>query len=149
MAMAERRADVIWEGGLVDGRGRFTVGSGALGQQEVTWASRTEQPGGKTSPEELIAAAHASCYAMAFSYALANAGKPPTRLNVNAVCELDRKPEGGVKVSRVRLSVTGVVPGMDQATFEQLARTAEQNCPVSNALRNNVEISLSATLQST
>lgn len=148
MPMAERRAEVIWEGNLTEGQGRLTSGTGILRDQRVTWAARTEDPAGMTSPEELLAAAHASCYAMAFSGALARGGTPPARLRVTAVCALDRKPEGGVKVSTMDLHVRGVVPGLDQAGFEAAARQGEQGCPISNAIRNNVEIRLKAELES-
>lgn len=146
MAVAERRAEVIWEGNLTQGSGRVTPGSGAFPELPVTWASRTERSDGKTSPEELIAAAHAACYAMAFSNTLNQAGSPPERLQVTAVCSLDRV-DGKMKITTMDLTVRGRVPGLDQAAFEQAARTAEQGCPVSNALRNNVEISLHPTLE--
>jgi lipoyl-dependent peroxiredoxin len=146
MPIAERSAQAIWEGNLTQGRGTFTTGSGALGTQQVTWAARTEQPGGKTSPEELIAAAQASCYAMALSNTLNTQGTPPRRLTVDAVCTLDRV-EGGVKITRMAIDVRGDVPGLDQSGFERIARQAEQGCPVSNALRGNVEIGLDVTLE--
>jgi osmotically inducible protein OsmC len=146
MALAERRAEATWEGNLTRGSGRVKVGSGAMPEQPVTWASRTEQPGGKTSPEELIAAAHAACYAMAFSNTLDTRGTPPQRLVVNAVCTLDRI-EGGVKITRMDLDVRGTVSGLDQAAFEEAAQQAEQSCPVSNALRNNLEIHVKAQLE--
>ena len=145
MAVAERTAAVVWEGNLRDGSGTITPGSGAFGTLPVTWASRTEDPNGRTSPEELIAAAHASCYAMAFSNTLNTAGTPPQRLNVTATCSLDRV-DGKMKITAVHLDVHGVVSGIDQAGFADAAQTAEQGCPVSNALRNNVEISVTATL---
>jgi osmotically inducible protein OsmC len=149
MAMAERRAEVTWEGNLIEGSGRLSLASsGILKDQPVTWAARTEQPGGKTSPEELLAAAHASCYAMAFSATLARQGTPPTRLHVTAVCSLDRKEGGGVQVTTMDLGVRGVVPGLDQAGFEEAARQGEQGCPISNAIRNNVQIRLTAQLES-
>ena len=145
MALAERKAEAIWEGNLTQGKGSFTTGSGALGTQAVTWASRTEDPNGRTSPEELIAAAQATCYAMAFSNALNSAGTPPERLNVTATCALDRV-DGKPTITTMRIDVHGKVPGIDQAAFESAARTAEQGCPVANALRNNVQITVNATL---
>jgi osmotically inducible protein OsmC len=145
MAVAERSAEVVWQGSLRDGSGTVTPGSGAFGTLPVTWASRTEDPNGRTSPEELIAAAHASCYAMAFSNTLNTAGTPPERLDVVATCSLDRV-DGKMKITAVRLDVHGKVPGLDQAGFAAAAQTAEQGCPVSNALRNNVEITVNATL---
>ncbi|HLZ22587.1 MAG TPA: OsmC family peroxiredoxin [Ktedonobacterales bacterium] len=145
MALAERRADATWQGNLTEGQGIINSGSGALSQLAVTWASRTERSDGKTSPEELIAAAHAACYAMAFSNTLSRAGTPPQQLHVNAVCTLDRT-DTGVKIGSVTLDVTGTVPGLDEAGFEAAARQAEQSCPVSNALRNNVAITVNAHL---
>ncbi len=138
---AERQAEVIWQGNLVHGNGRLRVGSGAFGEQLITWAARTEAPAGMTSPEELIAAAHAGCYAMAFSSTLNKDGNPPEQLTVNAVCTLD-----GGKITTMKLDVEGKVPGIDEAAFQDAAKRAEQSCPVSNALRNNVRIELNAHL---
>ena len=143
MAMAERRAEVVWEGNLARGNGSFTVGSGAMGEQSVTWASRTERSDGKTSPEELIAAAHASCFAMAFSNVLDKGGTPPERLEIRAVCTFD--VENG-KVSSVDLDVRGRVPGLDAEGFQNAVEQGDQSCPVSNALRGNVEIRVNASL---
>ena len=148
MATAERRAEVTWNGDLMSGSGQLSlVSSGALSNSAVTWASRTESADGRTSPEELLAAAHASCYAMAFAATLARGKTPPERLHVTAVCSLDRRPEGGFKVTAMDLTVRGKVPGLDQAGFEEAARAGEQGCPISNALRGNVEIRLNATLE--
>jgi lipoyl-dependent peroxiredoxin len=146
MALAERRATVAWQGGLRDGSGTLEVASGAFPAQTLTFAARSEGADGKTSPEELIAAAHATCYAMAFSNTLANdGGQAPERLDITAVCTLDRI-EGGLKITTMHLTVRGRVAGMDNAKFAELAKTAEQRCPVSNALRNNVQISVDAAL---
>jgi osmotically inducible protein OsmC len=106
-----------------------------------------ERPNGKTSPEELIAAAHAACYSMAFSNTLAQAGFPPKQLQVTAVCTLDDKPGGGVQITTMDLEVVGDVPGLTQQQFEELARKGEQGCPVSNALRNSLTINLQARLK--
>jgi osmotically inducible protein OsmC len=144
MATAERRAEVVWEGDLPQGNGRFTVGSGALGEQPVTWTSRTERSGGKTSPEELIAAAHGSCFAMALSGALAEGGTPPERLEITAVCTFD---VDNVKVSSVNLDIRGHVPDIDAEGFQSVVEQADQGCPVSNALRGNVEIRVNASLE--
>jgi len=145
---AERRAEVVWQGDLMHGKGTIaSTGSGALGNLPVTWASRTERSDGKTSPEELLAAAHAACYAMAFSHALAQAGTPAERLTVNATCTFEQVG-GGFKVTTMNLDVRGKVPGLDSSGFENAARQAEQGCPVSNALRNNVQISVNASLES-
>jgi len=148
MARAERRADVVWEGNLVQGHGKIvSVGSGALGELPITWASRTERSDGRTSPEELLAAAHAACYAMAFSHTLAQAGTPADQLTVSATCAFEQV-ESGFKVTTMDLHVRGKVPGLDQAGFEKVAQQAEQGCPVSNALRNNVQIRVQAHLES-
>lgn len=112
----------------------------------MTWASRIEQPDGKTSPEELLAAAHAGCYAMALALTLAEGGSPPERLRVSAVCtleEVEQKP----KITSMELEVAGKVAGVDAARFERAAYQAEQLCPVSNALRQSVAIRLHAHLE--
>jgi osmotically inducible protein OsmC len=145
MANAERRAHVVWEGDLPSGNGRVTADSSkVLEEAPVTWASRVERPDGKTSPEELIAAAHASCYSMAFSNVLAQKDAPPVRLEVEAVATFDADQ---VKITTVDLDVRGNVPGMNEEEFENAAREADQGCPVSNALRNNVEIRVNARLE--
>jgi len=145
MLKAERRAEVEWQGNLIQGSGTIiSVGSGALQNLPVTWASRTERSDGRTSPEELLAAAHASCFAMAFSHGLAQAGTTAERLHVNATCTFEQV-EGGFKVSSMVLDVTGKVPGMDQASFEKSAQA--QGCPVSAALHNNVAITINARLE--
>jgi osmotically inducible protein OsmC len=146
MTVAQRRAEVIWEGNLVRGNGRLSGASGAFAGLPITWAARTERSDGKTSPEELIAAAHAGCYAMAFSHALTQRGMPPTQLHVTAVCTLDRV-DGALKITAMDLRVRGQVPGLDQAAFAEVAREAENGCPVSNALRNSLEIRLEAQLE--
>ena len=145
MANVERRAHVVWEGDLMGGSGILTEeDSEALREAPVTFAARTQSPDGKTSPEELIASAHATCYAMALSNTLAEQDAPPTRLEVDAVCVLDDKQ---LKITTVDLDVRGQVSGMNEDEFENAARQAEQICPVSNALRNNVEIRLNASLE--
>lgn len=124
-----------------------TVGSGAVEALPMTWASRTERPDGKTSPEELIAAAHAGCYAMALALTLVEEGKPPETLRVTAVCTLE-EVEGKPKITSMDLEVGGKVAGLDAAGFEQATQKAEQLCPVSNALRQNIVIRLKAHLES-
>ena len=132
------------EGGSVKGSGTFDLASsGAAQDLPVTWASRTERPDGKTSPEELIAAAHASCFAMAFSNTLAEQGNEPEELNISAVCTFDVDQ---LKVTTMVLDVRGRVPGLDAEGFQNAAEQAEQGCPVSNALRGNVDIQLNASL---
>jgi osmotically inducible protein OsmC len=146
MPAARSRANVVWEGDLAKGKGNLNVESGILTNQEITWAARTQRVKGTTSPEELLAAAHAGCYAMAFSSTLAKAGTPPTRLLVDATATFE-VTEAGARITAMELEVHGVVPGLDQARFEELARQGEQGCPVSNALRNNVQISVKAHLE--
>ena len=144
MAIAERRANVVWKGNLFRGSGTFDlVSSEAVQGLPVTWASRTERPDGKTSPEELIAAAHASCFAMAFSNTLAEQGNEPEELNITAVCTFDADQ---VKVTSSVLDVHGKVPGLDAEGFQNVAEQAEQGCPVSNALRGNIDIQVNASL---
>jgi len=146
MAMATRVATVSWMGDL-SGSGDLTLeSSGVLTATPVTWASRAEAPEGRTSPEELLAAAHATCYAMAFSNYLAkDGGVTAESLKVRAECDLDRL-DGGLKVTTMRLQVRGVVPGLDEAGFAKLATEAEEKCPISNAIRGNVQIELDAAL---
>lgn len=146
-AQVQRRVDVSWEGDLVGGSGIITGGtSGAVSDLPISWPARTEDAGGKTSPEELLAASHAACYAMAFSYELTGRGSPPERLQVSATVGLDPKVGGGFEVSSSHLDVTGTVPGMDRATFQEAARQAEQACPISNVLRGNATITVHASL---
>ena len=141
----ERQAHATWEGDLRSGSGRFDVGSEAIGGQEVTFASRFEDSGGKTSPEELIAAAHATCLSMALANGLAQAGHPPTRLETDAVATLDQR-EGGFRITSMRLTVRGQVEGIDEGAFRAAADEAKAGCPVSKALAGNVEITLDAAL---
>jgi len=133
MAMAERTATSGWDGDLVHGNGTVTGASGGLGDLPVTWASRTERSAGKTSPEELIAAAHASCFSMALSHGLTEAGNPPEHLDVSAKVTLD-EVGGAPTVTTSELTVSGRVPGIDQAAFEQAAAEAGKSCPISRAL---------------
>jgi lipoyl-dependent peroxiredoxin len=145
MPIAERTATTSWDGDLAHGNGTVTGASGGLGDLPVTWASRTERSDGKTSPEELIAAAHASCYSMALAHGLTEAGNPPEHLDVNAKVTLDQK-DGTPTVTTSELTVTGIVPGIDQAAFERAAGEAAEGCPVSRAL-GSVDITVTATLQ--
>jgi len=140
--MAKRTAAVTWKGGLFDGSGKIdSAGSGAFGGLPITWAARAESSDGKTSPEELIAAAHASCFAMAFSLLLAEAGTPPERLEVRATVTF--VPGSGITKSQ--LEVNGLVPGLREAAFLAEAEQAKTNCPVSQALKG-LEITMSAKL---
>lgn len=146
MTDAERRANAVWEGSLTQGAGTVSlVSSGAASALPVTWASRTARSEGKTSPEELVAAAHASCYCMALSGILAEAGSPPERLEVSATVTF-AQVEGGFKVRSSVLDVRGSVPRMNEADFQKAAEAARDGCPISGALKDNVEISMSARL---
>lgn len=140
---AKRRAEVVWQNDLVHGIGQVKVGSGSIPEFPVTWASRIEEPGGKTSPEELLAAAQAACYSMALSATLVRKNKPPERLNVSAECAFDEK---ALKVTTMAIIVSGRVAGMSESEFQEAAKEAEKICPITNAIRNNVNINLSAHL---
>ena len=146
MANVERRAHVVWEGDLASGSGRLTEeDSGALNEAPVTFATRTGSPEGQTSPEELIASAHATCYAMALSNTLAEKDTPPERLTVDAVCTLDDEQ---LKITTIDLDVRGTVPDIDDDEgFQNAAQEADQICPVTNALRGNVEVRVNARLE--
>ena len=141
-----RYAESTWQGSLTEGSGTIDyVSSGAFSRLPVSWASRTEAHNGKTSPEELIAAAHASCFSMALSARLAKNNTPPTKLSVKAVVSFD-KGDAGWKIARSEISVKGDIPGIDAATFTGLAEDARDNCPVSVALRGNVDLAVDAQL---
>jgi osmotically inducible protein OsmC len=144
MAIAERNATTAWDGDLAHGNGVVNGASGALSDLAVTWASRTERSEGKTSPEELIAAAHSSCFSMALSHALTQGGNPPEHLEVSAKVTLDEK-DGAPTVTTSELTVSGRVPGIDQQAFERAAGEAGRDCPVSRALAG-VNITVAATL---
>lgn len=141
---ATSRAEATWEGDLIKGSGTVKPASGAFGTLPITWSARSERTEGetKTSPEELIAAAHAGCYSMAFSNGLAKAGHAPERLDTTATVEF----VPGKGITHVALSVRGRVQGIDGREFERLAEAAKDGCPVSQALKGNVEISLDARL---
>jgi osmotically inducible protein OsmC len=140
----ESTATTVWEGSLEQGRGETTTASGTLSQVEVTWPARVERTDETTSPEELLAAAHAACYCMGLSHELGERGHTPDRLEATVVISF--VPGEGVKTSRI--SITGRVEGLDRASFEEVASAAGESCPISGALRGNVEISVEATLDS-
>jgi lipoyl-dependent peroxiredoxin len=141
----ERRAEVTWQGDLMGGSGVVErVGSGAFGPLDVTWTSRTEEPAGRTSPEELIAAAHAACFSMALAHGLAQAGNPPEELSTSATVTF----VPGTGITRSVLDVTGRVPGIDEEPFRGAAEQAKDGCPVSQALKGNVELEVKAQLAS-
>jgi osmotically inducible protein OsmC len=146
MADAPRRADAVWTGSLAKGSGEVSLmSSGAAGPLPVTWSSRTERSNGKTSPEELVAAAHAACYSMALSHSLSEAGTPPTKLETSVTVTF-KEIEGGWRVGTSEITVEGTVPDMDEAAFRRAAEEAKDGCPISGALKGSVELSVTATL---
>jgi osmotically inducible protein OsmC len=149
MSMAiERKAKATWTGDLKGGQGEFDLESSrAIEDEQVTFASRFEQPGGKTSPEELIAAAHATCLSMALANGLAEEGHPPTKLETDAQVTLDNS-DGGFAINAIHLTVRGEVEGVDEMGFKQAAEKAKENCPVSKALASVPEITVDASLAS-
>jgi osmotically inducible protein OsmC len=144
MPTADSTATTTWQGDLAHGGGTVSLGSGAAPDLEVTWTSRTSRSAGKTSPEELVAAAHAACFAMALSHELSEAGHRPDSLDVSATVTFDT--DAGPKVTTSAISVEGRVPGIDQAEFKQFADATGAGCPVGGALQGNVEITVDAKL---
>ena len=143
---AVRKARAVWNGDLAKGSGEVSsVTSGKFSALPVSWSARTEAPQGKTSPEELLAAAHASCFAMALSAGLAKAGSPPKKLDVTSTVTFDKVGEDWTVVSS-DLEVNGDVPGIDAAAFAKAAEGAKDGCPISRALKNNVKLSVRPTL---
>ena len=139
----ERSASVVWQGDLMNGSGTIAeVPSGAFGPLDVSWASRAEEPNGKTSPEELIASAWASCFAMALSGGLARGGNPPEKIETSATVTF----QPGEGIIKGALTVRGTVPGMDESAFKDAAEDAKQNCPVSKALAGIPDVTLEAEL---
>src|SRR5215212_5196446 len=137
----DRKAEVTWNGDLMSGSGRIdSVTSGAIGGLDIDWRARSEDAESKTSPEELIAAAHAACVSMALSHALAQAGHPADELKSSATVTF----EPGEGITKVALTINGKVPGIDDAAFQEAAQAAKENCPVSKALASVPEISLDA-----
>ena len=139
----ERSASVVWQGDLMNGSGTIAdAPSGAYGPLDVSWASRAEEPNGRTSPEELIAAAWASCFAMALSGGLARGGNPPERLETSATVTF----QPGEGITKGVLSVRGTVSGMDEGAFKEAAEGAKESCPVSKALAGIPDVTLEASL---
>jgi lipoyl-dependent peroxiredoxin len=145
MAEIVRTSQATWFGDLRNGNGQMISESGVLKDQRYSFETRFEETPG-TNPEELIAAAHAGCFAMAFSGLLGKKGYNPESIEVRAVCFLEKKPEGGYQITRMSLDVVGKVPNIDENTFEQLAHAADQECPVSNLLRSGLEIQIDPVL---
>ncbi len=144
--MPIREAEILWEGALLRGTGTLSSTSGALDQLAVSWAARMGEPDGKTSPEELIAAAHASCFAMALAFVLDDDQRPPERLSVRATCALS-SASGRPRITKIELTVRAQIPGLDELGFERSIGRARDLCPVSNALRGNIEISVHSELE--
>jgi len=145
MSRVERSAQCVWEGDLIAGSGMLSAGSGALNGKAVTWASRIEKPNGRTSPEELMASAHAACFAMALSLILGQQDAHPQRLTVEARCGLETDPTP--RIVTMDLHVRGTVPGLDPVGFRDAAKKAGEVCPVSQALQGNVRVAVSADLE--
>lgn len=144
---ATRTATMTWTGTLAEGSGTVSAATSELFTDlPVSWASRTEAAGGRTSPEELLAAAHASCFSMALAGALARAGTPPDHMHVSATVTFDKVGDAWT-VTRSELDVVGTVPGLDEAAFDSAAQHAKENCPISRALAGNVELSVSSTVE--
>jgi lipoyl-dependent peroxiredoxin len=141
----ERSANAVWEGDLTSGSGTVSTQSGVVDNVTVTWRARAEQADENTSPEELIAAAHATCVSMALANGLAQAGTPPQRLESEATATFDQTPDG-FRMTTMRLSIRGQVDGLDDEAFRKAAEDAKENCPVSEALKGNVEVTLDAGL---
>ncbi|BBE22498.1 peroxiredoxin [Arthrobacter sp. MN05-02] len=138
-----RTAHTVWSGDLPSGSGQVTLDSSGIGTYDVTWKARSEESGGKTSPEELIAAAHSACFSMAFSHALGEEGKTPERVETKA--EVDFQP--GTGITAIRLTLDASVPGIAEEDFQRIAQAAKEGCPVSQALAAVKDISLTATLR--
>jgi lipoyl-dependent peroxiredoxin len=145
MAQLKRRAEAVWEGDLRGGEGRISSASGVIEDVGYSFSTRFENEPG-TNPEELIAAAHAACYSMAFAGTLAGKGYQPQRIETQATCTLVSQEGGGFKIVGMHLQVRGRVPGIDQELFQQIAEEADDGCPVSNLLRCGLEIKREATL---
>lgn len=147
MPLATRRATATWHGSLMEGSGEVSGAGGAFTSLPVSWKARTSSSDSNTSPEELIAAAQAACFAMAFSNGLAQAGHAPERLDVNCSCTFDMV-DGAPTITTIAIEVQGTVPGMNAADFEKAANEAAGGCPVARAFKGNVDITLKAGLAS-
>jgi osmotically inducible protein OsmC len=141
----ERTASAEWQGDLMDGSGTVSTQSGSVRDATVKWSSRAEQADENTSPEELIAAAHATCISMALANGLAQGGTPPQKLDTEATATFD-KTDAGFRMTKMRITIRGQVEGLDEDGFRQAAEDAKENCPVSQALKGNVDVSVDAAL---
>ena len=146
-AQSVHEAQAHWEGGLTDGKGRITgSSSGQLAEVPMTWNARTGGDDTLTSPEELLAAAHAACFSMALAHELQGRNAAPRSLDVTAAVGFDPKVGGGMEVSFSELTVKGDVPGISAEAFAEAVQQASEGCPISQALKNNVEITAQAEL---
>ncbi len=141
----ERSATAVWEGDLLGGSGQVSTESGVIGNATVKWSSRADEADENTSPEELIAAAHATCISMALANGLAQAGTTPTKLETEATATFEQTPDG-FRMTTMRISTRGQVEGLDEDGFRRAAEEAKENCPVSQALKGNVDVSVDASL---
>ena len=141
----ERTASAKWQGDLMGGSGTVSTESGVVEEATVKWSSRAEQADQNTSPEELIAAAHATCVSMALAHGLAEAGNPPQQLDTEAKATFDQTDDG-FRMTTMRITVRGSVDGMDEDAFREAAQGAADGCPVSQALKGNVEVTVDASL---
>ena len=144
--MADRTATATWNGTLTEGSGTVALtSSGIVHSAPISWHARTETSDGQTSPEELLAGAHAACFAMAFTNTLVKAGHQPEGVEVRATCTFAQR-DGGFAVTTMQLWTRATIAGIDEAAYQELAETAKQNCPISRAIAGNVEVSLTAEL---
>jgi len=143
----ESRATATWEGDLMNGHGTTSAASGVLKGASLSWKARTEGAAAHTTPEELLAASHASCFSMALSHALAQAGKPATKLETSCAVTFGPKSGGGFEVKSSKLTVKGWVPGLDATKFRELAEGAKDGCPISGIMKNNVQMTVDAQLE--
>jgi lipoyl-dependent peroxiredoxin len=141
----ESQATAKWEGDLMNGHGTTSAASGVLKGANLSWKARTEGAAAHTTPEELLAASHASCFSMALSHALAQAGNPATKLETSCVVTFGPK-SGGFEVKSSKLTVKGWVPGLDPTKFSELAESAKNGCPISGIMKNNVQMTVHAQL---
>src|SRR3712207_1989826 len=141
----ERTANAVWQGDLMGGSGEVSTQGGVVDGATVRWSSRAERADGNTSPEELIAAAHATCVSMALAHALAQAGSPAEQLDAEATATFD-KTDAGFRMTTMHIRIRGRVDGLDDDGFRRAAEEAKENCPVSQALKGNVAVSLDAAL---
>jgi lipoyl-dependent peroxiredoxin len=144
--MTDRSATTVWEGELLSGKGQVRLDTSGLGGTlDVSWPARIEEPGGLTSPEELVAAAHSACFSMALAKQLADGGHPPQRTETTATVSIE-KEDAGWTVTRILLRLRATVPGIDEAAFQEAAAAAKDGCPISRLVKGNAEVTVDAQL---